>query len=298
MSGATITPEQQAALTAAINDEFERTASLRKVIPEVSMPGAIYGVVVPCVNGSTLSMSDYSLIKPVTLSIEVSIAPMFSTDLDAMLTLVRAATKRIAIAEDRVIAYGSLATTFVSESTNTCTVTDTGVTGTNVPTQSLFGSPASSRQFSSTPANSLSETIVPAMAALVAGGYTQPYAASYGPSAWSSVAAASASSNDPFAMFAASILVPGSSVTNNSVISGAQTPTAEASAAFFDMSSLGCDLVRVSKPSGTMRGYDTAGSMRYFVEEQFLLRVKDDRSIFRVWATGTEYYYKVPHPPS
>ncbi len=113
MTEATLSPEFLARMDEAIAEEFERSSRLRKILPaEVDMPHARYGVVVPRVvdDASTASASATTdvLRPPITLQREIRISARQLEDLDLVLNLVRDATKRIAAAEDQIIAYGGL----------------------------------------------------------------------------------------------------------------------------------------------------------------------------------------------
>lgn len=115
MTEATLSPEFLARMDEAIAEEFERSSRLRKILPaEVDMPHARYGVVVPRTRdgqhpGVPSAHAETEVLRPpITLQREIRISARQLEDLDLVSSLVRDATKRIAAAEDQIIAYGGL----------------------------------------------------------------------------------------------------------------------------------------------------------------------------------------------
>ncbi len=267
-------------MAAAIDEEFERSARLRKILPaEVSMPGA-YGVVVPRVGtpqDHALSIDTTDLAKPITASVELRIDARHFDDLDSILMLVRAAANRIAVAEDRIIAFGGC----LARSVAGGYLGDVRVQGLDASTHALFfpgtGATVVHGQDPTT-AGGLLAQIATAVAGLQAPAdkrpYLGPFACVIGPSAWTVCANSTQSIEILRATLGSSWIAP---------VGPNPSPKELPSFAVFGHEALACDLVCVREPGGSCRGFAADGSLRYFVETQFLLRVKDAEAFSCAW---------------
>jgi hypothetical protein len=296
MSEPTLKPDQLAALAATIADEFERSARMRRIVPaEVPMPGASYGIAIPKVESlaapppSGLTIGAIELEPPITLSVELQFVVQHLDDTDNISMLARAAAKRIAAVEDRLIAYGGALSPPIP---GDIVIGDVRVQGLKPTTAGLFfpktlppalPPPLLVEDLLGTfqQARGRLETAAPP------GPYSGPYAAAFAKAGWmefllsplaksiegviGSNRLASVPGDDPKIDLAAQNLYP--------------------HVVLFSSETLVCDLVRVSMPTGSMRGFAANGALRYVIDEQFLLRVKDPTGFARAWLDLTAVRY-------
>lgn len=311
MSDAVLKDEHLAAMQEAIDQEFERSARLRKVVPEVAMPGATYGVVVPRVvpRQHAFGFATEDLRRPVMVSAEARIDSQQIDDLENILMLVRAATKRLCNVEDRIIAYGGAA---ASE-----TYSGIRVTNLNGSTSGLMYLPSdiavSSResiQLESAAGGELFNRLNGARGRLETqargfGPYMGPHVAILGPRASELLTVSSYEQRRKIeALFEPNLMVPviGPGVMASFVADTNASTSTElgAFAVVFGRESMVCDLVRISMPRGSMRGYDEQGAVRYVIEGHFFLRVKDEHALARIWVrrgvTQSNFYVAPANP--
>lgn len=279
MSDAVLKDEHLAAMQEAIDQEFERSARLRKIVPEVAMPGATYGVVVPRVvpSGTTIAFTTDTLRKPISLAITLKIKSDQVDDLDNLLALAKGATKRICNAEDRIIAYGGALT-------NDASLQHLHVEGLQgadglfhgerdpVKPDNVQGSDAAT-----TLDKLLAWILESARGRLESSGHMAPHAALLGAAAWKAFRSASYEQRKRIeAAFGTDLLVP---VVGTDV---KESPF-KTYAAVFSPELINCDLARIATPRGTLRGYEDGGSLRYVIEDRFLLRIKEFSALAAIW---------------
>ena len=254
MAQATIPDDILAAMDAALRDEFERSARMRSILPEVEMPDARYGVLVPqtVTGGTFLSATTDTFERPVRLTLELRFDAIQADDEELAVSMAGSAARLMARTEDECIAYGSPVTTgpvTVSGPTNACL---------------MRGQP--------TPVTGLLPVVVAEGAtALGRANHYNPYGFAAAPYAWAEYLALRASTRQSVhaALGSEHVAPIGTDAATNPAPFGfmfAEDPSR-------------LDLVRVQLPCGGLRGYTSTGDIRYFVESQFLLRVKDATAI-------------------
>lgn len=283
MSDAVLKDEHLAAMQEAIDQEFERSARLRKVVPEVAMPGATYGVVVPRVvpDGKSLSFKTDTLKKPVSLSVVLKVKSDQIDDLDNVLALAKGATKRICGAEDRIIAYGSalLGPKGTPEDSSLQHLHVEGLEGAQGLFHGACGAIPADEVPRSDPPVTLDKLLAWALeharGRLENLGHMAPHAAVLGDAAWKAFRAAAYEQRKRIeAAFGTDLLVPvvGADVKR-------KDPAAQTYATVLAPELVNLDLARVMPPRGSLRGYDEHGNLRYVIEDKFFLRIKDEGAL-------------------
>jgi hypothetical protein len=268
MAEATLPQEILSRMDEAIQDEFEKNARLRKILPaEIDMPGANYGVVVPRFDPTApqMSMETDLLRRPIMLEGTITFESRQLQDLDVALDLVRAATRRLCNLEDSIIAYGKLLVPLTAPP-------GVQVRGLDAQTDGLFDTPSPGT------GGDIRARVEYGTTSLDGLGYHLPYGVVFAPAAWTDYVRASDKHKN--AIIAALGGDAMSSVSGEPPQTGGSSPYL----VLFAHEPANLDLVRVLRPCGTTRGYTDAGDLRYIVESRFLLRVKNRQALYEDWS--------------
>lgn len=269
MQQATLPDSIVAAMQAAIDQEFEKSARLRKIIPEVHMPGARYGVVVPDLdledNESFLSATTKGAREPVRLTVELQFDTTQIQDEALALDLATTAARRLARAEDETLAYGG------SYEISPPVKREEG------DIEGLFADAVDNQRFPKTrldlslPANTKLTTAIARAVAALDTHQTGPYAAALATEAWTEyVELESKKRREVLGTLADGSVVP--------IGATADYGDEDTYAVVLSTDPGSVDLVRVQKPTLTRRGFTPTGNPRCILEGQFLLRVKQSNA--------------------
>lgn len=272
MAVATLPPDILAAMDEAIRDEFEKTARLRKTIPEVEAPHSRYGVMVPTLSTqSVVSASTSQFVVPVKLWVEVQFDSTQVEDDELTVQLVRAATRLLAAAEDTIIAYGNLDGIQTPVRAEHPSFAD-NATPSRVACLAYPNGSTKATTLDCATRDALEASLACTVEHMDTHGVHKPYGLALGPVAWA----------DYLKLWQADQRDLTTMLGGNALASVGRSRDVGGAAPYYfayphDVSRL--DLVRVLLPTGTTRGFDGQGNTRYFIEAQFLLRVKDPGSL-------------------